>query len=250
MFAERNLTEEQMLRIKNSPEYKACIGYDQNNPHHFLPLDLHMQRVADEVENQAPWDGWLYTAAMLHDIGKAAPGIMRVDKKRNNRYFGHAAESAKIARRLLLAVGYPEAATWIVCWYIQHHDDFISFKISEDEVPQNHPFYRLVTVQNVAEVILKTFLDVDSDKDIDANSVVRFLMTGKAPSWGRVVPYEFKPEGEIPPLNAFESLIILIRADASAQVGPEPKIAVADAVEKVIRDAYAMAKCVMDKNNK
>jgi hypothetical protein len=183
---------------------------------------------------------------MLHDVGK--PEVAFFDRKGNRRFFGHAARSAEIARKLLLAAGYPETATDIVCWYIQHHDDFISFKVNEEEVQPDHPFIRLITAQNVAEAILKTFMDFDSEKDIDRNATVRFLVTGKAPSWGKVVTFRFNEEDDIPPLFAFESLLVLCRADASAQVGSEAKIAVFDKIENVLHAAYTLAAAVMGKN--
>ena len=248
MFKRGNYTDDVRERLMATPEYQRCVGYNQNNPYHCMTLDKHMQAVEDSVDN-ATESEWLSCAAALHDIGK--PVVAFTDKETGyTRFFGHAAKSADIARDLLLEAGCTDTFTYVVTWYIRHHDDFISFKI--DGVPDNHPFMRSVSVSNVAEAIFKTAIRVESDAEIDVNATVRYLFAKRVPSWGKVKNWEIDSSA-LPPLNAFRNLLILCRADTSAQsetvYGRDgtvqstkaDRLAVYDAIEKVLPEAYLMA---------
>ena len=46
------------------------IGFNQNNPHHTLSLDLHLERAASILYSLDPDDRNLYIATLYHDIGK------------------------------------------------------------------------------------------------------------------------------------------------------------------------------------
>lgn len=258
-------TEKIKYDILSSPEYKRCIGYDQNNPHHYLPLDLHMQMVADICEKEAPWSDRLYLAAMLHDVGKPDPDVATKDSKTGyTRFFGHAEKSAELAKTILMREGFSEKYVNVVCWYVRHHDDFISFKVTP--VPDNHPFLRSVTVQNVAEVILKaTIRFAPETKESNKNATVRYLITGKAPSWGRVekcLPGTDGDNGNLfPTLSIYRNLLVLCRADAMAQskvayrkdgsvdMTREEKIAIIDRIESVLEEAYQLAYETAEKLN-
>lgn len=243
-------TEKIRYNILSSPEYKRCIGYDQNNPHHYLPLDLHMQMVANICEKEAPWSDQLYLAALLHDIGK--PEIAFHDKKTGfTRFFGHAEKSAELAKKILLNEGFSEEYVDVVCWYIRHHDDFISFKITP--VLDDHPFLRSVNVQNVAEVIFKAYMRFnESVKEINKNATVRYIISGTAPSWGSI--FGWTPGDMFPTLSMYRNLLVLCKADAMAQsevaykkdgsvdMTREEKIAIIDRVESVLEDAYTLAR--------
>ena len=99
------MTEDLMIRLCSTPEFVRCIGYDQNNPHHYLPLDLHMRAVMDNVEAMPGATDKLIVAALLHDIGKPDAAFFD-EKKGATRFFGHAKRSAEIAFQLLTAEGF------------------------------------------------------------------------------------------------------------------------------------------------
>ncbi len=234
------MTEDLTLKLRKSPEYLRCVSFNQNNPHHHLPLDLHMQYTEENVEKLGcAYAERLLIAAMLHDIGK--PEVARYDEKKGfTRFFGHAERSAEIAKRLLVKNGFTEESAEIVCWYIRHHDDFISFKTG---FVQEHPFMRAITAENVAEVIFKAFINIDG-APIDINATVRFAMTGRKPSWGKILPWAIKTEDELPPLVAFKNLLVLCKADAMAQAPDSvaEKVQVLEEIEKVLLSAYNLAK--------
>jgi len=201
-----------LLCIMSTPEYTRCVGYDQNNPHHHLTLDLHMQETAKNVERLVDGDEELILAAAIHDIGK--PDVAFFDKKIGcKRFFGHANKSAEIANRLLQENGVSKEKAEIICWFIRHHDDFMSFRMSN--VDEDHPFMRRVTPENVAEVILKEMVAVEG-KASDINATVRVLVTGKKPSCGKVLPFRSATK-PVKGLKDYQRLLILCKADAMAQ---------------------------------
>ena len=239
------ITEKLVQELRSAPEYIKCIGYDQNNPYHYLPLDLHMQLAEEETERMVPLADRLILAAMLHDIGK--PDCMTIDGKTGVcHFFGHAKKSAEIAERLLRIAGMSKESSEIVCWYIRHHDDFISFGA---DAPKDHPFMRTVTRENVAEVILKSLIAING-KDKDINATVRSVITGTRPAWGSQLPW--KPLEFFVPACAFHNLLVLCKADAMAQsksvVKPngeiltrEERLYVLDRIEDEINNAYTLA---------
>ena len=227
-----------MLKLCSTPEYVRCIRYDQNNPHHNLPLDLHMRATMENVERQGyTFTDKLIIAALLHDIGK--PEVAFFDEKKGfNRFFGHAERSAEIAYRLLIEADYSPEGAEVVAWYIRHHDDFIGFK---KDAKENHPFERKITAENIAEVLLKSFIDIDG-APIDVNATARFVITGRRPSWGHILPWKLKDKEEmVPILTAYSLLLVLCKADAMAQAMPEGKLEVLEAIEAQLRSAYRIA---------
>lgn len=236
-------------QIKSTPEFLRCVGFDQNNPHHHLPVDLHMEAAMAFVEGMAPWSQELSLAALVHDIAKPACKI--VDKKTGVfRFFGHAKASAEMVKDILSRLEVrPEMAN-IVVWLVLHHDDFISFK---KDCRDNDPFLRKITVENVAEVIAKSFIVIESEtpKDIDVNATVRSIVTGAAPSWGKVLPWK-RADGFLP-FGCFADLLLLCKADAMAQkevvynrqgevlTTSAEKMDILENIEKVLPDAYNIA---------
>lgn len=231
------MNEELMHKLCSTPEFIRCIGYDQDNPHHYLPLDMHMRAVMDNVEAMPGVTDKLIIAALLHDIGK--PEVAFFDEKKGfKRFFGHAERSAEIAFRLLTAEGFTKEYAEVVCWYIRHHDDFISFK--KTALP-NHPFERDITDDNIAEVLFKSYIDIEG-APIDVNATVRYAITGKRPSWGHVLPWSLKKEEDMPPVyTAYSLLLMLCKADAMAQNMADEKLEVLQAIEDCLTEAFKIA---------
>jgi len=77
------------------PELALQVGYDQNNPHHALPLWEHTLAVVDAT----PADINLRWAALLHDIGKP---FMRTEKPDRSNYIKHDLLDAELVTRIAL----------------------------------------------------------------------------------------------------------------------------------------------------
>ncbi len=97
------------------PEWKASIGFDQQNPHHQFTLDEHVfHAVRYAVSSGAPLNTRL--ALSLHDIAK--PMTLSFDDVGIAHYYGHEVEGAHMARVILERLKFPtqmlESATRIV----------------------------------------------------------------------------------------------------------------------------------------
>lgn len=66
------------------PEVEACMGYDQNNPHHEYELGEHLTNVLDRASEKTQ-DPDVRLAALLHDIGK--PGSQWTDPETGKSHF-------------------------------------------------------------------------------------------------------------------------------------------------------------------
>jgi tRNA nucleotidyltransferase (CCA-adding enzyme) len=79
------------------PEFAACIGFDQKNPHHHLTLDEHLFWTVQHAR-----DASLETklAALLHDIGK--PETQTFGQDGVAHYYAHELRGADLTRQVLL----------------------------------------------------------------------------------------------------------------------------------------------------
>ena len=55
-------------------------------------------------------------------------------------FYGHAKCSDEIARVILHQMGYVSDEIEQICFYISHHDDFISYVLPEEEYNRNNPY--------------------------------------------------------------------------------------------------------------
>lgn len=119
------------------PELRPMIGYDQENPHHDLPLDEHVLRVVEGVARlRSPLHVRL--AALFHDSGKPASAWRSEDGRLH--YYGsrkvnaegevkigppdaraHEDVGAEIARGALTRLGYDTKTVNLTERVIQHH---------------------------------------------------------------------------------------------------------------------------------
>ena len=121
------LTKEEVFYLLGS-EVSAMVDYDQNNPHHCYDLFTHVLYTVDGIENTAP--AFLRVAAFFHDIGKP---VVVMNKQGRFVFYGHAARSAEIAEPILEKLGYNTNEIDEICFYITHHDDFISWCLPEEK---------------------------------------------------------------------------------------------------------------------
>ena len=113
-------------------EFAAMKNYAQNNPHHCYNLLEHTVRTVGGVDcgNISDEDAvQLRVAALLHDIGKP---VVAFQKNGKTVFYNHGKESRKIAEKRLPESGIEGSELKKILFYIEHHDDFISFKLKEN----------------------------------------------------------------------------------------------------------------------
>ena len=77
------------------PELAPTVGFQQRNPHHIYDVYTHTAYVVAAV----PPKLHLRWAALLHDVGK--PETFTVDDRGNGHFYGHGAQSARMADGVL-----------------------------------------------------------------------------------------------------------------------------------------------------
>ena len=77
------------------PELAPTVGFQQRNPHHIYDVYTHTAHVVAAV----PPKLHLRWAALLHDVGK--PETFTVDDRGNGHFYGHGAQSARMADGIL-----------------------------------------------------------------------------------------------------------------------------------------------------
>ena len=157
------------------------VKFDQRNPHHCYDLFLHTLNTVQFLgsNSSAP----LRVAAFFHDIGK--PHVAQ-EKQGRLVYYGHARKSAEVAKPLLYALGYTESEADYICFFISHHDDFISWVLPAESYDHENPYLIEITVDNVAAHIEKVAAGNESLPNIKSYKL-------------------------------WSNLLLLCRADASAQ---------------------------------
>lgn len=97
------------------PELAPTVGFDQHSPHHAYDIYTHTANVVQAV----PKDVTLRWAALLHDLGKVS--TFTQDENGRGHFYGHAQESARIAKEILLRLKAPTALREQVVLLISQH---------------------------------------------------------------------------------------------------------------------------------
>ena len=154
-----------LLLDKSSEELKEMLGdefavmkdYAENYRHHCYNLLEHTVRTAAGMDCSGLSDEdavQLRVAALFHDIGKP---VVALQKNGKTVFYNHGKESRKIAENRLPELGIEGSELEKILFYIEHHDDFISFRlkenIKEDKNGKENPFIIPVTKENVEKKI-------------------------------------------------------------------------------------------------
>ena len=151
------------VRVLLGEEVAQMVDYDQRNPHHCYDLFLHTLHTVQFVGCNFPTP--LLVAAFFHDIGK--PYVAQ-EKQGRLVFYGHAQKSSEIARPLLRSLGYTRSQTDHICFYISHHDDFISWVLPAESYDHENPYLIEITVDNVATHIRKVAAGNESLPNIES----------------------------------------------------------------------------------
>lgn len=164
------------------PKVARMVGFQQRNPHHCYDLFEHILHTVDGVAEDASI--LVKVAAFFHDIGKP-----EVAMEKNGRlvFYGHAKVSAEIARKVLPEIGYSKEEYAEICFYIEHHDDFIQWQLPQEAEKDNLQNAPVISEQTLYKY-LKAF-------------------TQKAEKAGLTSPVE----------EMLKNLLMLCYADCSAQ---------------------------------
>jgi len=113
------LIEEQLEFVALAiPELKNIIGFEHRHPHHHLDVWQHTLNV---ISNLSTTDLELNMAALLHDIGK--PFSFQEGEVRH--FHGHPEVSYKMAREILIRLGYDNTFVSRVGYLVRTHDTII-----------------------------------------------------------------------------------------------------------------------------
>lgn len=151
---------------KNEKEVEMLLGesvekmfsYDQRNPHHTYDLFTHTLHTVAGIKKTAPT--LLRVAAFFHDIGKP---FVAMEKQGRLVFYGHAQKSADIASPILKEMGYSDAEVSEICFYIKHHDDFISWVLPEEEYNHENKYLVPITKESIQKHIEKVLKKIDVD---------------------------------------------------------------------------------------
>lgn len=120
------------------------VKYSQNNPHHYYDLFLHTLHTVENLGDCASCD--LRIAAFFHDIGKP---YVAIPKQGRTVFYGHAIKSAEIAQLVLNRIGYAEKEVERSCFFIRHHDDFISWVLPSETYDRTNPYLLEISPSNL-----------------------------------------------------------------------------------------------------
>lgn len=171
MMFEKTLIEPMnFLSNKSKREVRKLMGeqvsmmvdYNQQNSHHCFDLFQHSLHTVESLYDEASID--LRIAAFFHDIGKPY-----VSKEKDGRlvFYGHTKKSAEIAREVLRDLQYDTAVIARISFFVEHHDDFISWVLQTELYDRKNPYLVEITPYNVSSHIMKADVDrhilLDSD---------------------------------------------------------------------------------------
>lgn len=142
------------------------VGFKQRNPHHCYDLFLHALHTVDGIHPS--YSTILRVAAFFHDIGKPSVAF---EKQGRLVFYGHARKSAEIVAPILAALGFSTHEVNLICFYISHHDDFISWVLPTENFDRQNPYLQEITLGNVEAHIRKVMSENSLFETEDKQSI-------------------------------------------------------------------------------
>jgi len=137
-------------------DFALMQSYSQNNPHHCYTLLEHTLQTLKSLDSEGLSEtecNELQIAALYHDVGKPKVAF---EKNGKTVFYNHAVESMRIAKIELEKYDLKDCSVEKILFYIEHHDDFISFKLKSDIKDNKNPYIIPITFENVQKKILET----------------------------------------------------------------------------------------------
>lgn len=98
------------------PEFDRVMETPQNHPHHCYDVGMH---IVHSMQETRP-DKVLRLTMLFHDIGK--PETKTTDENGIDHFYGHAAVSAEIAKKVLSGLKFDNDTTFAVIKLVSEHD--------------------------------------------------------------------------------------------------------------------------------
>lgn len=98
------------------PEFDAAMETEQNHPHHMYSVGEHILHSLSFTEPEKV----LRLTMLLHDIGK--PEALSVDANGVTHFYGHAAISAEMAKKILRRLKFDNDTIYMVGKLVNYHD--------------------------------------------------------------------------------------------------------------------------------
>ena len=146
----RKMTREDLLS-EFGYNFAVMKGFNQNNPHHCYDLlehTLHTVSSIDATGLDIQSKLFIQTAALFHDIGK--PLVVK-DKVGRSVYYGHAKKSKYISMPILKQMGFTNREIKYICFLIEHHDDFLNYKMPEELPNKYNPHIYPIDTTHLSE---------------------------------------------------------------------------------------------------
>lgn len=146
LLKEKHNTIEEMF----GKEAAGTVDFDQRNPHHCYTIFEHCVRTAAYITIESESDLLLRCAALFHDVGKPEAA-----REKNGRlvFYGHAFISARIMKEVLPKLGYKGKELARILFWIEHHDDFISY--TDDKEKASRGGRILISKDSVGKYLVK-----------------------------------------------------------------------------------------------
>lgn len=148
-----------MVDILLGKDAANMVGYEQNNPHHCYNLMEHSLRTVSGVLSRIGdvyiSEDILKVAALYHDIGKP---YVAAKKEGRLVFYHHAKKSAELVNQILPFQGFDKAEVALISFYIEHHDDFISYVLPDETYDKGNSYLVEITTVNIISHIERNAL--------------------------------------------------------------------------------------------
>lgn len=138
------------------PEFDDMMNTPQHNPHHIYNVGIHTIKVMEHVPNNSV----LRYAALLHDVAK--PMTKTKDCDGVEHFYGHQAESAKMARKILKRLKLDNNTIDRVCTLVLNHDFALT---AESQSSAFRRFIGRLGIDNFSDYILLRKADIAAQSD-------------------------------------------------------------------------------------
>lgn len=131
------------------PEFEDIVGLLQENPYHYLTVDMHTYEALNHVPPQAV----LRWSVYLHDIGKAA--TKSVDESHIAHFYGHPKVSSEIAKKVLKRLKFDNKTIKVVSHLVQEHD-----RVIQPEPKSVRRSLKIIGVDNFKSWLIIKYADI------------------------------------------------------------------------------------------